>query len=41
MSRTDFAGTMPVSERQRFDEASLGRWLHAHLEGFDGLERIT
>ena len=40
MSRADFAGTMPVSERQRFDEASLGRWLHAHLEGFAGLDRI-
>jgi len=40
MSRADFAGTMPVSERQRFDEASLGRWLHTHLEGFAGLDRI-
>ena len=40
MSRAEFAGTMPVSERQRFDEASLGRWLQAHLPGFAGLERI-
>jgi aminoglycoside phosphotransferase (APT) family kinase protein len=40
MSGAEFAGTMPVSERQRFDEASLGRWLHAHLEGFAGLDRI-
>src|SRR5215469_16244225 len=40
MSGADFAGTMPVSERQRFDEASLGRWLHSHLEGFAGLDRI-
>jgi len=40
VSRAEFAGTMPVSERQRFDEASLGRWLQAHLPGFAGLERI-
>ena len=40
MSRAEFAGTMPVSERLRFDEASLGRWLQAHLPGFAGLERI-
>jgi aminoglycoside phosphotransferase (APT) family kinase protein len=40
MSRADFAGTMPVSDRQRFDEASLGRWLQVHLPGFAGLERI-
>ena len=40
MSRVDFAGTMPVSDQQRFDEASLGRWLHAHLPGFAGLDRI-
>src|SRR5215472_9991600 len=40
MSRADFAGTMPVSERQRFDDAPLGRWLHTHLEGFAGLDRI-
>jgi aminoglycoside phosphotransferase (APT) family kinase protein len=40
MSRAEFAGTMPVSDRQRFDEASLGRWLSAHLPGFAGLDRI-
>ena len=40
MSRADFAGIMPVSERQRFDEAALGRWLKAHLPGFAGLGRI-
>ena len=40
MSRAEFAGTMPVSERQRFDEASLERWLRAHLPGFAGLDRI-
>ena len=39
MSRADFAGTMPVSERQRFDEGALGRWLQVHLPGFAGLER--
>jgi aminoglycoside phosphotransferase (APT) family kinase protein len=40
MSTEEFAGTMPVSERQRFDEASLARWLQAHLDGFGTLERV-
>ena len=40
MSQTDFSGTMPVGDRHRFDEASLGHWLHAHLAGFAGLSRI-
>jgi aminoglycoside phosphotransferase (APT) family kinase protein len=40
MSSAEFAGTQPVSERQRFDEASLGRWLQAHLPGFAGLDRL-
>jgi aminoglycoside phosphotransferase (APT) family kinase protein len=40
MSQTDFSGTMPVADRQGFDEASLGRWLQAHLTGFAGLARI-
>jgi len=40
MSRADFSGTMPVTGQQRFDEASLGRWLAAHLQGFEGLERL-
>jgi aminoglycoside phosphotransferase (APT) family kinase protein len=36
MSGEEFAGTMPVAERQRFDEAALLRYLSAHLEGFAG-----
>jgi aminoglycoside phosphotransferase (APT) family kinase protein len=36
MSGEEFAGTMPVAERQRFDEAALLRYLGAHLEGFAG-----
>jgi aminoglycoside phosphotransferase (APT) family kinase protein len=40
MSHAEFAGTMPVSERQRFDEAALARWLRARLPGFAGLDRI-
>jgi aminoglycoside phosphotransferase (APT) family kinase protein len=36
MSGEEFTGTMPVAERQRFDEASLLRYLSAHLEGFAG-----
>jgi aminoglycoside phosphotransferase (APT) family kinase protein len=36
MSGEEFAGTMPVNERQRFDEASLQRYLRAHLPGFRG-----
>jgi aminoglycoside phosphotransferase (APT) family kinase protein len=40
MSRAEFSGTMPVSDQQRFDEASLGGWLRDHLQGFAGLERI-
>ena len=36
MSGTQFAGTMPVSERQRFDVAALQRYLSAHLPGFRG-----
>jgi aminoglycoside phosphotransferase (APT) family kinase protein len=31
-----FAGTMEVQERQRFDVASLESWMRAHVEGFDG-----
>jgi len=34
MSFGEFAGTMPVAERQRFDERSLERYLAAHLTGF-------
>jgi aminoglycoside phosphotransferase (APT) family kinase protein len=32
----EFAGTMPVPERQRFDEAALERYLRANLAGFAG-----
>lgn len=31
-----FAGTMPVSDRQKFDEAALARYLASHVEGFAG-----
>jgi aminoglycoside phosphotransferase (APT) family kinase protein len=40
MSGGDFSGTMPVGDRQRFDEASLGRWLRDHLNGFAALAHI-
>jgi len=40
MSHAELSGTMPPSERLRFDEAALGRWLHDHLPGFAGLTRI-
>jgi aminoglycoside phosphotransferase (APT) family kinase protein len=40
MSGGDFSGTMPVGDRQRFDEASLGGWLRDHLNGFAGLAHI-
>ena len=36
MSGEDFAGTMPVAERQRFDEDALLRYLCAHIAGFRG-----
>ncbi len=31
-----FVGTMPVSDRHRFDVAALEAWLHEHLPGFKG-----
>ncbi len=34
MQGEQFAGTMAVAERQRFDEAALGRYLRAHVAGF-------
>jgi aminoglycoside phosphotransferase (APT) family kinase protein len=34
MAVEQFAGTMPVAARQRFDEAALERYLAAHLAGF-------
>jgi aminoglycoside phosphotransferase (APT) family kinase protein len=36
MSGEEFAGTMPVPERQRFDVAALERYLRAHLGHFEG-----
>lgn len=32
----EFAGTMPVPDRQRFDEAALARYLSAQVAGFRG-----
>jgi len=32
----EFAGTMPVPDRQRFDEAALARYLEAEVAGFKG-----
>ncbi len=32
----DFSGTKPVEERHRIDEASLDRWMTAHVEGYAG-----
>jgi aminoglycoside phosphotransferase (APT) family kinase protein len=40
MSAEEFAGTMPVSERQRFDEAALERYLGGCLEGFGTLVKV-
>lgn len=40
MSQGELSGTMPLSDRQRLDEASLARWLHEHLPGFAGFTRI-
>lgn len=37
MDRTQAnTGTRPVSERLRFDEDALGRWMEAHVPGFRG-----
>ena len=33
---SDFSGTMPVEERHRVDEASLAKWMAAHVEGYAG-----
>ena len=35
-NRDAFAGTMPVSERNRFDLARLEAYLRQHIDGFDG-----
>jgi aminoglycoside phosphotransferase (APT) family kinase protein len=40
MSAEEFVGTMPVPERQRFDEAALERYLRAHIAGFSGPLRV-
>src|SRR5215469_8810616 len=40
MSNEEYSGTMPVSERHRFDEASLERWLRSTVPGFTGLTGI-
>ncbi|HJT05589.1 MAG TPA: phosphotransferase [Stellaceae bacterium] len=37
MSETDdFTGTMPVTERNRFDTAALARWMRAEVDDFRG-----
>jgi aminoglycoside phosphotransferase (APT) family kinase protein len=36
MSAEEFAGTMPVSTRLRFDQAALERYLCTRIEGFQG-----
>ena len=36
MSTEEFAGTMPVTPQQRFDEAALERFLSQRIEGFHG-----
>lgn len=30
------AGTTPIREGYRFDEAALARWMETHVEGFAG-----
>ena len=37
----EFVGTMPVQDKHRFDEASLARYLRAHVEGFSGELTVT
>ena len=32
----EFIGTMPVQDKQRFDEAALARYLKEHVDGFSG-----
>jgi aminoglycoside phosphotransferase (APT) family kinase protein len=36
MSGEEFAGTMPVAQRHRFDAAALERYLQDHMAGFRG-----
>jgi aminoglycoside phosphotransferase (APT) family kinase protein len=40
MSGEEYAGTMPVSPQQRFDEAALERWLQSRLPEFRGPLRV-
>lgn len=40
MSESQFAGTMAVQERQRFDVDALAAWMHEHVEGFTGSLRV-
>jgi len=37
VSDANFAGTMPVADRQRFDQAALDAWLRPRIEGLDGV----
>ena len=36
----DYIGTMPVQEKHRFDEQSLGRFMSAHVDGFTPPVRV-
>ena len=38
---SDFSGTMPVEERHRVDEASLAKWMEAHVEGYAGPLKVS
>lgn len=38
---TENTGTREVSERLRFDEASLNRWMESHVEGFTGPSTVS
>lgn len=40
MSESQFAGTMAVQERQRFDVDALAAWMREHVEGFTGSLRV-
>src|SRR5258708_6742121 len=35
-TESNFLGVQPVEKRHRFDEAALGRWMQANVDGFDG-----
>jgi aminoglycoside phosphotransferase (APT) family kinase protein len=40
MSQPDYSGTMPVTEKQRFDAVALEAWMRANVEGFEGPAEI-